>query len=112
MANTLVYVGVAVVLITILFLIAAIQNSVDESRLMATPTIPRSNAVFTSTASTKIKATPEEVFAVITNFEEYDAWSTSFTDYHWHNLQLVDGLPGPGSTGTFQVRHSDLSVFA
>jgi len=104
MANTIVYICIAVVFITILFLVAAIQNSVDESRLMGTPTIPRSNAVFTSLASTKIKATPEEVLAVITNFEGYDKWSTSFTNHHWHDLQLLYGHPGPGSTGTFQVR--------
>jgi hypothetical protein len=101
MASTGVYLcaAVAFILIAILFLIAAIQNSVDEKNLMATPTIPKANAVLTSFASTKIKATEDEVFAVITDFKDY-TWSSSFTDYKFDNQQI----PQAGSKGTFKVR--------
>jgi hypothetical protein len=102
MASTLLCVAFAAFAIVILFLIAAIQNSVDESRLIATPNIPRENGVLTSFASTKIKASVEEVFAVIANFKDYSTW-TSFSDYKWKDV-TADGLPMTGSTGSFKVR--------
>jgi hypothetical protein len=101
--NTVVYVsaGAAFVIISIFFLIAFIQNSVDESRLLATPTIPAQNAVLTSFASTKIYATADEVFNVLLNYKDYHKWSSA-SEYKWKDV-TADGVPLTGSTGIFKV---------
>jgi len=101
MASTLLYMSIAAVLIAFLFLVAIVQNSVDESRIIATPNIPRENGVLTSSASIKIKASAEEVWAVITNFKDYSTW-TSFSEYKWKEV-TADGVPMVGSTGSFKV---------
>lgn len=102
MANTLLWMTFAVIAIAFLFLIAAIQNSVDESRIIATPNIPRENGVLTSFASTKIKASVEEVFAVVSKFKDYSA-ETPFSNFKWKEV-TADGVPMTGSTGSFKVR--------
>jgi hypothetical protein len=101
MASTLLYMSIAAVLIAFLFLVAIVQNSVDESRIIATPNIPRENGVLTSSASIKIKASAEEVWTVITNFKDYSTW-TSFSEYKWKEV-TADGVPMVGSTGSFKV---------
>lgn len=103
MPTTRVYVSAAVVfvLISLLFLIAMIQNSVDDDRLIATPNIRRESAVMTSFASTKIKGNADEVFAVVKNYKGYSDWSP-FHDYEWEDVS-VDGVPRFGSLGTFKV---------
>jgi hypothetical protein len=102
MASTFFYMSLAALAIALLFLIAAIQNSVDESHIIATPNIPRENGVLTVFSSTKIKASVDEVFAVITNFKDYSTWAT-FTDFKWKTM-TIDGVPMTGSTGSFKVR--------
>jgi hypothetical protein len=102
MASTLLWASFAAVAIAILFLIAAVQNSVDESSIIATPSIPRENAIFTAVASVKIKASVEEVFAVISNFKDYST-ETPFAWFHWQKV-TADGAPMVGSTGSFKVR--------
>lgn len=103
MANTLVYTsaGVAFILIVLLFLVAWIQNSVNESRLLATPGIPKENAVLTSFASARISATADEVFKVMLNYKDYSKWSC-FSEYTWKET-TEDGAPLVGSKGKFKV---------
>ncbi len=102
MANTLLYMTFAFIAITLLFLIAAVQNSVDESRLIATPNIPQEKGVLTSFASIKIKSSAEEVFAVVSSFKDYSTWAT-FSDFKWKEV-TADGVPMTGSMGSFKVR--------
>ena len=102
MANTVLWMIFAAIAIALLFLIAAIQNSVDESRIIATPNIPRESGVLTSFASTKIKASAEEVFVVVSNYKDYSTL-TSFSDFKWKDV-TADGVPMTGSTGSFKVR--------
>jgi len=100
-ATTFIYASVAFVIITVLFLIAIAQNSVDEKKLMPTPTIPIQNSVLTSFASTKIKASVEVVFAAMINFKGDSTWST-FSGYKWDSV-AADGVPLNGTTGSFKV---------
>jgi len=102
MAQTIVYVIATVVIVTIIFLIAALQNSVDDKTLLATPTIPRGKAVLTSFASTRINATVDEVWTAIVNFKECSKWSP-FSEHKWNEVG-ADGAPLTGCTGTFKVR--------
>jgi hypothetical protein len=102
MASTLLYMSIAAVLIASLFLIAIIQNSVDESRIIATPNIPREHGVLTSFVSVKIKASVEEVFDVLTKFKDYSTWTT-FSEFKWIDV-TADGVPMVGSTGSCKVR--------
>ena len=104
MANTLLWASFAAIAIGILFLIAIIQNSVDESSIIATPSIPRENGIFTSVASVKIKASAEDVFAAISSFKDYSA-ETPFARFHWKDV-TADGVPRVGSTGSSKVRIS------
>jgi len=102
MPSTIVLAGIALMVIAILFLIAIVQNSVDERSIIATPTIPRQNGVVSSFASSSIKATSDEVFRVILNFKDYSTWSP-FSEYKWKNV-TADGVPMTGSPGSFKVR--------
>jgi hypothetical protein len=102
MASTLLWAIFAAVAIAILFLIATIQNSVDESNIMPTPNIPRENGILTAVASIEIKASVDEVFAVISNFKDYST-ETPFAEFHWKKM-TADGVPMVGSTGSFKVR--------
>jgi hypothetical protein len=109
MANTLLWASFAAIAIGILFLIAIIQNSVDESSIIATPSIPRENGIFTSVASVKIKASAEEVFAAISSFKDFSP-GTPFAMYHWKDV-TADGVPRVGSTGSCKVRISFSGLF-
>jgi hypothetical protein len=100
-ATTYISAGVAFVTITILFLIAIAQNSVDEKNLMSTPTIPIQKGVLTSFASTRIKASAEDVFAAMINFKGYSTWS-AYSGYKWDSV-AADGVPLNGNTGSFKV---------
>ena len=104
MASTLLWATFAAIAIGILFLIAVIQNSVDESSIIATPNIPRENGILTSVTSVKIKASVDEVFAVISSFKDYSA-KAPFAGFHWKDV-TADGVPRVGSTGSFKVRIS------
>lgn len=97
-------VAVAFILISLLFVIAMIQNLVDEDRLIATPNIPRENAVLSAFASIKIKGSADEVFGVIKSYKGYPEWSP-FHDYKWKDV-TVDGVPRVGSPGSFMVDFS------
>ncbi|TVY58127.1 hypothetical protein LCER1_G001920 [Lachnellula cervina] len=100
MAKTEIYLCAfaAVFLITLFFLATAVQNSFNQQSLIATPTIAQAKAVFTSRASTRIKATEDEVFDVITKFDDY-TWSSSISNYKFD----LQGLPQTGSRGTFRL---------
>ncbi|TVY49102.1 hypothetical protein LOCC1_G001180 [Lachnellula occidentalis] len=101
MANTAIYLCAAVaifLLITLLFLAPAVQNSFDEHSHVETPTIPRAKAVLTSSASIRIEATEDEVFDAITNFDDY-SWSSAISDYKFD----LPGPPQTGSKGTFKL---------
>jgi hypothetical protein len=100
-ATTYISASVALVTIAILFLIAIAQNSVDEKNLMSTPTIPIQKGVLTSFASTRIKASVENVFAAMINFKGYSTWS-AYSDYKWDSV-AADGVPLNGTTGSFKV---------
>ncbi len=104
MANTALYASAAVslLIVTLLFLIAALQNALRRRRCIATPTISKKDAVFTVFASTRIKATADEVFDVVMNFKNYSAWSP-LDEYKWSTMS-ADGVPLDGSTGTFKVK--------
>jgi hypothetical protein len=103
MANTLVYTsaGIAFILIVLLFLVAWIQNSVSESRLLATPSIPKENAVLTSFASARISAPADDVFKAMLSYKDYSKWSC-FSQYTWQET-TEDGAPSVGSKGSFKV---------
>lgn len=103
MANTVVYTsaGVAFVIVILLSLATWIRNSVDDSRLIATPTISKENAIFTSFGSARINAPPAEVFAVLMNHKDYSKWSR-FSDHKWQDVN-ADGAPFVGSEGSFKV---------
>ncbi|KUJ22334.1 uncharacterized protein LY89DRAFT_575707 [Mollisia scopiformis] len=97
--------AVAFVLISLLLLVAIIQNSVDNDRLIATPSIPLKNAVLTAFASTKVKGSADEVFSVVQNYKGYSDWSP-FHEYKWKDVSL-DGVPRVGSMGTFKLTMED-----
>lgn len=107
MAHTILYASIAFTLISLLFLLAWIQNSVDEKRLLATPNIPKSRGILTSVASARISAPADEVFKAILNFKDYGKWSR-FSGYEWSQT-TEDGAPLVGSTGSFKV-HFSISV--
>lgn len=88
--------------IAILFTIAIVQNSVDESSIIATPNIPRENGVLTAFASIKIKASADEVFSMIMKFKDCSSEST-FSEHRWKEV-TADGVPMVGSTGSYKVR--------
>jgi hypothetical protein len=102
MASTLLWASVAALAIGVFFLIAIVQNSVDEKDIIATPNIPRENGILTSFASIKIRASAEEVFAVIAGFKDFPT-ETPFSGFSWKNV-TADGVPMVGSTGSFHVR--------
>jgi len=104
MSSTLLWASFAAAAIAILFLVAIVQNSVDERSVIATPNIPRENGILTSFVSIKIKASAEEVFAVMASFKDYST-ETPFSAFNWENV-TADGVPMVGSTGTFKVRIS------
>lgn len=83
--------GVAIFLIAILFLIAVIQNSVDDSRLLATPSIAKKDGILTSFARTKINASVDEVYSVLTNFKDYSSWNSHISEHKWENVTLGGG---------------------
>ncbi|KAE9381641.1 hypothetical protein N431DRAFT_321990 [Stipitochalara longipes BDJ] len=101
MASTFFWAGFAALAIALLFLIAIIQNSVDEKTIIPTPSIPQENGVMSSFASTKIKASVEEVFAVMASFKDYST-RTPFSAFNWKN-KTADGVPMVGSTGSFRL---------
>ena len=81
MASTILAAAIAFLLVSALFLVSIIQNSVDERRVVATPNIP---------------------IAAVTNFKDYDQWSTFFSRYKWSQV-MADIVPIVGSAGTFKV---------
>jgi hypothetical protein len=102
MASTYLYIAIALLLISSLFLIAIVQNCVDDGRILATPTIPVNNGILTSFASIRINATTEEVFQTLMSFKDYSKWS-SFSEHQWEKT-TDDGIPLLGSKGTLKVR--------
>lgn len=111
MASTLVYfsAGVAFVLIVLLFLVAWIQSSIKDNRVLATPSIPKENAVLTAFASARIGAPADDVFKVLLDFKGYSKWSC-FSEYKWQDT-AQDGAPHVGSQGSFKVNLDPLLVF-
>jgi len=107
MPSTLLWAGLAALVIAVLFVIAIIQNSVDEKSIIPTPSIPREHAVMTSISSIKIKASVDDVFAVVASFKDYSP-ETPFSTFEWKK-KTADGVPMVGSTGTFRVRFSVVS---
>jgi hypothetical protein len=110
MASTLLWAGFAVLAIALLFLVAIVQNSVDENSIIATPSIPRENGVMSSFTSIKIRASVEEVFAVMASFKDYSS-GTPFASYKWKD-KTDDGVPIVGSTGSFRVRYLSYDAFS
>ena len=104
MASTFLWAGLAALVIALLFLIAIVQNSVDDKSIIPTPSIPREHAIMTSVSSIKIKASVDDVFAVVASFKDYSP-GTPFSTFNWKN-KTADGVPMVGSTGTFRVRFS------
>jgi len=102
MASTYLYISIAALLVTILFLIIIVRNSARENNVLATPSIPVQNAVLTSFASTTINASAGEVFDILTSFKDYDKWS-SWSHHKWEET-AADGVPVVGSKGTTKVR--------
>ena len=100
MANILVYTSAGIAFV-LLFVVAWIQNSVNESRLLATPSIPKENAVLTSFASARISAPADDVFKAMLSYKDYSKWSC-FSQYKWQET-TEDGAPLVGSKGLFKV---------
>ena len=103
MASTFLWAGLAALVIAVLFLIAIVQNSVDDKSIIPTPSIPRERAVMTSVSTIKIKASVDDVFAVVASFKDYSP--ETFSTFDW-KTKTADGVPMVGSTGTFRVRIS------
>jgi len=102
MANSTVYTSAAVLfVIVVLFSITIILNSVDKSKLLATPGIPIEKATRSSFGSSTIHASVDEVFSVLMNFKDYNKWSL-LKDYRWEDT-TADGVPLVGSEGSVEV---------
>jgi len=102
MANSFVYTSAAVLLVVVvLFSIAIIHNSVDKSRLLATPGIPVEKAIRSSFGSSTIHASVDDVFSVLMNFKDYNKWSL-LKEYRWEET-TADGVPLVGSEGSVEV---------
>lgn len=112
MATITVYVSAAVafVIISLLFLIVIVQNSVDEQQIVPTPNIPRGNGVLTAFASTKVRGSADEVFAVVKNYKAYPNWSP-YSNYKWNDVDR-EGIPHVGSPGTFKVSFLQSRIFS
>ena len=106
-ADTYLSAGIAVVALTIIFLIAYVQGLRDESNLISTPGIPTQDAVLTSFATSTIIGSVDEVFAVLLNYKDY-SWCAD-AKYEW-NETTVDGVPLTGSRGTLQVSIYELWI--
>ncbi|PBP25767.1 hypothetical protein BUE80_DR003302 [Diplocarpon rosae] len=75
-AITCVAVALAFIVTSSLFLVRRVKSCAqNEQDIIATPTISRDCAVFTSFGSTRIKGSPDDVFAAILDFETYSTWS-------------------------------------
>ncbi|KAM3086530.1 hypothetical protein ACMFMF_000478 [Clarireedia jacksonii] len=82
----------------LVIIVLLVQNSVDENRLKATPSISRQDAIVTAFASIKINASADEVFDVISSFEHY---GTRLAQYTW---EASSGKhPTVGSKGLYKV---------
>jgi hypothetical protein len=96
------YVLISILILLGISLVAIIRKLVNQETVIATPNIPQDKAVITAFASTKIKATVDEVFNFLIKFEDY-AESSAFLEYKWQDIDS-DGVPRVGSLGTFKVR--------
>lgn len=80
-----------------------IQNHVDEKSLIATPSIKKDDAIFTTYASVKINAPADDVFRVITSSKKY---GSGYSQYQFEHDQ--EKLPVVGAKGICSVRYSSL----
>lgn len=92
--------GATFFLVALLFLMMTRSSSESNSKLTGRPVLEKSTVV-TTFASSKIKATPDEVFSAITDYSSYPTWSP-FAIYEWKNTD-EKGVPLVGSTGNFKV---------
>ena len=109
MVSTVAYVSatIALTIVSGILLVVA-KNSANPSQIRPTPSIPAENAVVTAFASTRIRATADDVFAaMLENFKGGSYWSL-FTEYQWKDKDL-DGLPIAGTTGSVRVSMFRLS---
>ncbi|PBP24044.1 hypothetical protein BUE80_DR005189 [Diplocarpon rosae] len=105
-AITCVAVALAFIVTSSFLLVRRVKSCAqNEQDIIATPTISRDCAVFTSFGSTRIKGSPDDVFAAILDFETYSTWSP-YVEYKWSETG-ADGLPSVGSSGTFQLTDED-----
>ncbi|PQE20776.1 hypothetical protein CJF30_00002080 [Rutstroemia sp. NJR-2017a BBW] len=82
MADLTYYIYASLILLIICLLVIIvllIQNSVDEKRLKATPSISKQDAISTAFASIKINASADEVFNVISSFKHYGSGHAQYT---------------------------------
>lgn len=108
MAISILYISAIVCffIVAVLSLVAFIQGSVNDARLLGTPAIPIQKAIVTSFGTATIQARTDELFKVLTRFEEYPRWS-SYTNYQWEKATVdVNGVPRVGSRGTLEVRYT------
>ena len=92
--------GAIFFLVALLFLMMTRSSSESNSKLTGRPVLEKS-AVVSTFASSKIRATPDEVFSAITDYSSYPTWSP-FAIYEWKDTD-EKGVPLVGSTGNFKV---------
>ena len=92
--------GATLFLVALLFLMMTRSSSESNSKLTGRPVLEKS-AIVSTFASSKIKATPDEVFSAITDYSSYPTWSP-FAIYEWKDTD-EKGVPLVGSTGNFKV---------
>jgi hypothetical protein len=107
MADLTYYIYASLILLIICLLVIIVllvQNSVDEKRLKATPSISKQDAIATAFASIKINASADEVFGVISSFKHY---GSGYAQYTWGTSS--EKHPTVGSRGIYKVFLSFLS---
>ena len=81
---------------------AYLDGEIDERTLLATPSISKSDASFTSFATIRINASAEDVWAAVLAFQDYPGWNSVLKKSTWAET-TADGVPFVGSKGTIRV---------
>lgn len=105
MFNTTQYIFASLASIVILFVIGLVRifhQSLKKRDVLATPSIPENEGIFTIQASSIINASVDEVFQILTEYEDYSKWNSFILDHKWEEIGS-DGAPVIGSKGTTTV---------
>ncbi|KAF7913771.1 uncharacterized protein EAF01_000177 [Botrytis porri] len=103
LSSYLVWFLVFLIICLLFIIVLLVQNYVDEKSLIATPSIKKDDAVFTTYASVKINASADDVFRVITSFKKY---GNGYSQYEFEHDQ--EKLPVVGAMGMYTFRVVDI----